>query len=117
MLFYLFMSVRPSVCPSFCRIAGKRNSLAGIVFVIISVLKLGFNKNLELKFVNLAFTSLLRLVSASPLGELVLVRQRLLLGLCLSVGFPFWISLPGCAGHLHAAVSVSGDERLTGEDA
>ena len=90
-----------------------------IIFVfqfINSILKFVFNKKPEPKFANLVFTLLLCLASASPLGEVVLVRQRLLLGLCLSVGVPFWTSLPGCAGHLHAAVAASGGGRSTGED-
>ena len=90
-----------------------------IIFVfqfINSILKFVFNKKPEPKFTNLVFTLLLCLASASPLGEVVLVRQRLLLGLCLTVGVPFWTSLPGCAGHLHAAVAASGGERSTGED-
>ena len=82
----------------------------------ISILKFVFYKKPEPKFTNLVFTLLLCLASASPLGEVELVRQRLLLGLCLSVGVPFWTSLPGCAGHLHAAVAASGGGRSTGED-
>ena len=69
---------------------------------------LGFNKIQELKFANFRFTSLLCLASASRLGEVVLVRQRLLLGLCLSVGVPFWTPLSGCAGDLHVTVAASG---------
>ena len=87
---YVRLSVRLSVCLSVCRPASRRNSLTGLVYVIISFLKLGLNKKPELKFANLAFTSLLCMASALPLGEVVLIRQTFVWSL------PFnWCSVPG----------------------